>query len=411
MSGMSALSGALNYLPAWLSDGPEAVALDTLLCGWVKASGWQTAGLVLPTADGMACVLATANTADRSAVPPAELSEVQKSQKAGATTVVWQRPATSGRLYTAITPTGRPSGVVWAERAAAEPWTEPDRAAFRLAARLIERSPALTELTGPVIDPQRVSQRLADAATMCGRMAHDFDNVLTGIIGFTELTTPLLVPGSQPARYLGEIGKVGQRGVLFTQQLHQLSRSGQARPQPGAIPAAVAREEARVRATCPYGVTVQSSVPANLALVAMDTTPLGQVIGHLLDNAVQACLTGGRVTITARGCDLTATDARGFLGAVAPGPHVEVVIQDTGVGVKSDIRPRLFLEPFVTTKAGRRGLGLTIVYRTLAAHKGGIRLETGDPGTLARCVVPVTATRPAIASSSQLTPALGAEHR
>ena len=408
MTAVAGLSGGLSYLPTWLGDAPDAGGLDTVLSGWVRANGWLSAGLILPTTEGCACVLAMPSVTDRAAVLPAELGEVVKSQKAGAATVVWQRPGTSGRMYTSMTPAGRPSGQVWAERSANDPWTDADRAALRLAARLIERSPLLTELTGPVADSQRLQQRLSDAAVMCGRMAHDFDNVLTGIIGFTELTLPLVPPGSLSAKYLGEIAKVGQRGVGFTQQLHQLARSGHARPQPASLSAVVAKEEARLRTT-PNGAVVVSNVPANLALVAADGGPLGAVVGHLLDNAVQASPAGGRVTVSARGCELTASDARGYLGAVAPGPHVEVTVEDAGLGVRPELRPKLFHEPFVTTKAGRRGLGLAIVYRTLAAHKGGIRLDAGDPGTAARFVLPVAAARPPV--HPQPSPALGADRR
>lgn len=409
MSVVTGLSGGLAFLPSWLGEPGEPMSLDGLLRGWVRANGWLSAGLVMPADAGLASVLATPQSVERSSVPPPELGEVAKSHKAGCPTVVWQRPGTSGRLYAAVCPAGRPVGQVWAERTAAEPWGELDRAAFRMAARLIERSPALAEVTGPIADPQRLAQRLADASVVCGRMAHDFDNILTGIIGFAELTAPLLTPGSQPAKYVGEIGKVGQRGVTFTQQLHQLSRSGQARPQPGSLAAAVAKEEGRLRVAGTNGVQVAADVPANLALVAMDTVPLGLVLGHLLDNAVQSSPAGGRVAVTARGCELTAADARGFLGAVGPGPHVEVAVRDAGPGVKPEMRPRLFHEPFVTTKAGRRGLGLAVVYRTLAAHKGGVRLEALDQGTAARFVIPVAAARPAVAHTLNTPTALGAD--
>ena len=94
----------------------------------------------------------------------------------------------------------------------------------------------MAAVVGPVIDPERLSQRLADAAVIAGRMAHDFDNILTGIIGFSDLA-----PADASARIAGgrtsspRSRKVGQRGILFTQQLHQLSRSGQAQAEPRAV--------------------------------------------------------------------------------------------------------------------------------------------------------------------------------
>ena len=80
-------------------------------------------------------------------------------------------------------------------------------------------------------------------------MAHDFDNILTGIIGFSDLTLPLLPAGLAGRRSSSPRSrKVGQRGIQFTQQLHQLSRSGQVKPNPASVAAAVAKEEARLQA-------------------------------------------------------------------------------------------------------------------------------------------------------------------
>jgi signal transduction histidine kinase len=389
----------LAFLPNWLNEARDAVALDALLSGWVRTSGWRSAGLVWP-ADGnsVVTVLARPEATEKLATPPAELSEVLRPLRSGNGTVVWQLPGSSGRLYCLFTPSGRPSGVLWAERGASEPWTEADRNYLRLSARLIERSPALAAQFGPTIDPERLHQRLADASIIAGRMAHDFDNVLTGIIGFADLSVPLVPAGSLPAKYIGEISKVGQRGIQFTQQLHQLSRSGQGKPHPGSVTQAVAKEELRLRPNLPANVQVYNAVPANLAAVAMDAGPLGVVLGHLIENAADAMPAGGRVTVSARAVELTSADARGFLGQVGPGPHVEVTVQDTGPGIKPEVRARLFAEPFYTTKVRRRGLGLAIVYRTLSAHRGGVRIEPVPPpdsGTLARVVIP-PAARPAV---------------
>ena len=102
-------------------------------------------------------------------------------------------------------PVGRPLGLVWADKQAGQPWTDAERAYLSLTAKTMERSPAVAAAIGPVIDPERLSQRLSDAALIAGRMAHDFDNILTGIIGFADLTATLLGPGSQAAGFVGEV--------------------------------------------------------------------------------------------------------------------------------------------------------------------------------------------------------------
>ncbi len=411
MSTPGGLSAGLAFLPSWLNDARDALALDALLSGWVRTSGWRSAGLVWP-ADGNhgLALLARPDGVER-LTPPPELGEVVKGLRAGSGTVVWQVPGTAGRLYALLTPPGRPTGAVWADRGPGDPWTEADRNYLRLSARLIERSPALASQTGPMVDPDRLQQRLSDAAVIAGRMAHDFDNILTGIIGFADLSGPLVPQGSQAAKFVAEIGKVGQRGIQFTQQLHQLSRSGQSKPQPGSVAGAVAKEEARLRPVAAPGVQILSALPANLNAVAMENGPLAVVLGHLLENAAEATPAGGRIVVSARLVELTAADAKGYLGQVGPGPHVEVTVQDSGPGIRPEVRAKLFAEPFYTTKVRHRGLGLAIVYRTLFAHRGGIRLDPVPPpetGTVARVVFPPAAARPAVAPTVVAsTPVIG----
>ncbi len=401
MSALGGFSAGLAYLPNWLNESRDAVALEALLSGWVRSSGWSSAGLVWPADSANAKILLVRpDGVEKGTITPPELPDVLKSLKSGTTTLVWQVPGTSGRLYTLLSPSGRPSAVVWIERNTPEPWADVDRNYLRLAAKLIERSPALTALTGAAIEPERLNQRLADASLIAGRMAHDFDNILTGIIGFADLSVPLLPPGSQQARFVTEIGKVGHRGIHFTQQLHQLSRSGQSKPHTASVLAALTKEEIRLRPGMQAGMQVVCNLPTALNSVAIESGSLGVIIGHLLENATDATPAGGRVVVSGRLLELSPTDARTYLGQVSQGPHVEITVQDTGSGIKPDIRARLFVEPFYTTKVRRRGLGLAVVYRTLCAHRGGIRIEPAsptEPGTTVRVVLPPAAARPAFA--------------
>ncbi len=394
------LTTGLAFLPSWLGDTRDASALDALLSGWVRSSGWRSAGLVWPVDSSPSFIVqARPDGVERLTNPPAELGEVLKTLRGGAGTVVWQVPNGAGRLYSLLTPPGRPTGVVWADRGPGEPWNEIDRNYLRLSARMIERSPALAAHVGPLIDPERLQHRLADASVIAGRMAHDFDNILTGIIGFADLSAPQLPAGSQVQKFVSEIGKVGQRGIQFTQQLHQLSRSGHGKPLPGSVAATVGKEEARLRPAMAPGAQILAAIPANLGHVGMENGPLGVVLGHLLENAAEATPSGGRVVVSARLVELTPADARSYLGQVGAGPHVEVAVQDTGPGIRPEVRSKLFVEPFYTTKVRHRGLGLAIVYRTLYAHRGGVRLDPAPPpetGTVARVVIPPAAARPAV---------------
>lgn len=405
MSVPTGLPGGLAFLPTWLYGSRDPLAFDAALAAWCRASGWRSAGVVWPAAGPAVAVQVRDGVAEPAALPP-EAGEVLRTIQGGNPTVVWQRPASCGRLYAAFQPAGRPAGVVWAERGGADAWSDADRQYLLLSVALMERSPLLAGKVRPMIDSERLQQRLDDAAVIAGRMAHDFDNVLTGIIGFADLTVPLLPAGAQPTRFVQQIADVGKRGIVFTQQLHQLSRAGQQKPQPGVVAVVVGKEEARLRPQHPAGFQLTTDVPAALPPVAMEAGPLGTVLGHLIQNAIEAGGQPPRAAVSARVVELSAADAKNYLGAVRPGPHVEVRVHDGGGGIKPEVCARLFAEPFYTTKMRHRGLGLAVVYRTLYAHHGGIRLDppaAADVGTSVRVVLPPGAVRPPVAVASTIT--------
>lgn len=409
MSQPGTLAAALAYVPNWWQETSDPTGFDALLVGWAKACGWKAAGFAWPAESPT--VLKTAHPAGlgEPGPAPAELPEAARRIRAGEPTVMWVHPGTAGRVYAGVQMPGRPMGVLWAEKTAGQPWSENDRAYLVLTARALDRSPVVAAATGPVVDPDRLSQRLADASVIAGRMAHDFDNILTGIIGFADLTGPMLPVGSQPAAFVAEIGKVGQRGILFTQQLHQLSRGGQTKPTPGSVPAAVAKEETRLRQAMPAGIRLTKDLPPTLPAVAMEAGPLQTVLGHLMANAVEACPPNGLVSVSARTVELTEADAREYLGKVSVGGHLEVTVADAGAGIKPEVRRRLFADPFFTTKVRHRGLGLAVTYRILCAHRSGIQIHPAPApatGTTAQVVLPLAA-RPAAVTGTTTPPPQG----
>jgi signal transduction histidine kinase len=396
MSAPGTLSAALAFLPNWWQEAADAATFDALLNGWARACGWRTCGFAWAGEAGTV-TKTIQNGVAVDAPAPLEVPDALRRLKGGEATVQYSIPNTAGRVFAAVHPSGRPAGVVWAEKHAGQPWTDAERSYLALAGKTVERAPSLSAVVGPVIDPERLNQRLSDAALIAGRMAHDFDNLLQGIIGFSDLTLPMLQPGSQAANFVAEIGKVGQRGITFTQQLHHLSRSGQIKPNPGSVALAVTKEEARLKPITPLGVRFEKDFPNTLPAVAIEAGPLQIVMGHLLENAVEACPQGGVVRIAARSVELTDADARGYLGRLAVGGHLQITVSDTGPGIKPEVRRRLFVEPFFTTKVRHRGLGLAIAYRVLCSHRGGILLEpvpAPGTGTQVRVVLPLATARP-----------------
>ena len=410
MSSPGTLSAALAFLPNWWQETTDLAAFDDLLTGWARACGWRACGFVWTGENGTVVKTVQAG-AHIDAPAPLEVPDALRRLKSGEATTLYSIPNTAGRVFAAVHPSGRPVGVLWAEKHAGQPWVDAERSYLSLTAKTIERAPAVAAVVGPVIDPDRLYQRLGDTAIIAGRMAHDFDNLLQGIIGFSDLTLPLVAPGSQAASFVAEIGKVGQRGITFTQQLHHLSRSGQVKPNPASVPLAVTKEETRLKATAPPGVRVEKDFAPGLPSVAVEAGPLQIVLGHLLENAVEACPQGGVVRVTARPVEVSDADARAYLGRVGVGGHLQITVSDTGPGIKPEVRRRLFVEPFYTTKVRHRGLGLATAYRVLCAHRGGIQIEpvpSPGTGTQVRVVLPLAAARPpAVANGSVAATAVG----
>src|ERR1700722_14350235 len=197
MSNSGTLSAALAFVPNWWQETTDAGAFDKLMRGWAHACGWRACGFVWP-GDNSPVVVKTvqAGALVESSSPP-EVPDAVRRIRGGEETVMYSVPGTTGGLFAGVQPTGRPLGILWAERVAGQPWNEADRAYLALAGKTVERSPALATVVGPILDPDKLYTRLGDAAVIAGQMAHDFDNILTGIIGFSDLTLPMLSAGSQ----------------------------------------------------------------------------------------------------------------------------------------------------------------------------------------------------------------------
>lgn len=287
----------------------------------------------------------------------------------------------------------RSNGLLWARPSDEAGWLEEDRTALVLAAQCLSKHAAVIDRIGTA-DQARIAQRMHDAAQVSGKIAHDFDNIFTGVVGFAEMATSI-VDGSSPLRtYLKEILSAGSRGIQFTQQLHQLSRSGIARPLPAVIGPVLANEETRIRKT--PGVRIQTGIASDLPAVAVDASNLQVIFAHLLDNAAEAMPAGGSIRIAAELIELAESEARDLLGNASAGPFVGMTISDEGPGVKEEHRKRLFVEPFFTTKVRHRGLGLSVIYRIVHAHRGGVRYEAPPGGgSIVHLFLPLAAARAA----------------
>jgi len=233
---------------------------------------------------------------------------------------------------------------------------------------------------------REMQSRLAEAqkAQLMGRLAggvaHIFNNVLTAVIGSSELAL-LSLPEDHPAREdMAQVKEAAERGARVSRQLIYLGRRERASDGPADV-AAVALDLLPVlREIAPANVTLETDLAPDLPQALIDAGDLRQVILHLGINAVEAMAGGGKACLEA--CAVVApAEALMVEPALADRPTVRVRVSDSGPGLTSEAQEHLF-EPFFTTKgsAGGRGLGLSVV-RSIVRNCHGVVLAHSEAGS------------------------------
>ncbi len=285
--------------------------------------------------------------------------------------------------------------LLWIEDASRGDWTQAEKGALVLIAQLLIRRLTSGEEKRRFekqLDRNVRQQHLEQAATLARRLAHEYGNVLTGILGFSELA--LAHPQSasaQLSRFINEIYGSAKAGAYLTHQLQLFSRRQATSNRKGSLSPVLAEEEGRFRSAAGTTLTWRSSIPADLPFVAIDQDPLREVISAVIDNAREAVAGHGTVEVSARRVELSAADCLDHFGSLRPGSHVEVSVADSGPGLSAEAQRQLFIDPFFTGKPRRRGFGLAISYGVISAYHGGLSLGTAPlGGVLARLLIPVT---------------------
>jgi two-component system, cell cycle sensor histidine kinase and response regulator CckA len=225
------------------------------------------------------------------------------------------------------------------------------------------------------------AQRMEALGTLAGGIAHNFNNLLMGIMGNTSLL--LLETESESPNYekLKKIEKLIDSGALLTKQLLGYVREGHYEIKTIHMNRVV-KELSDIFAMTKKNITVHQELNEKLYAVKADQGQIEQVLWNLYVNAADAMPTGGELFLrTKNGTDEEMT---GRPYDVKPGNYVLVTVRDTGVGMDEKTMDHIF-EPFFTTKGLSKGtgLGLSSVYGMVKAHGGYIEVEskTGEGTT------------------------------
>ncbi|HEY7492641.1 MAG TPA: ATP-binding protein, partial [Candidatus Tectomicrobia bacterium] len=253
----------------------------------------------------------------------------------------------------------------------------------RVQERTAELATTLEQLQAEMVERQRLAEELRQGQKMeavgrlAGGVAHDFNNILAAIIGYTELAT-LNMPASSPAWHqLQEVLRACQRAKALVQQILTFSRRTEQAHTPVQLSPLVKEALALLRASLPSTIEIRQHIAPNVGAVLADPNQLHQVIINLCANAEYAMRQAGGV-LEVR---LEAVDVDAILAAQHPtlclGPHVRLTVRDTGQGMPPEVVQCIY-DPFFTTKAAGEGtgIGLSVVHGIVVNHGGTITVES-----------------------------------
>jgi len=224
------------------------------------------------------------------------------------------------------------------------------------------------------------AQKMEAVGRLAGGVAHDFNNMLAVISGFTELILAKTDAGDPRHSQLLEVWKAGERAQTLTRQLLLFSRKNVPRTQVLDLNHAVREMEGMLRRLIGEDILLSTLFSSGPLWVRADAGHLEQILMNLAVNARDAMPDGGNLFLETGTVVLDPERVeRGVMGA-PPGEYVMLGVTDTGVGMGPDELPHVF-EPFFTTKSPGTGtgLGLATVYG-IVEQAGGDLVVTSAPG-------------------------------
>jgi signal transduction histidine kinase/CheY-like chemotaxis protein len=219
------------------------------------------------------------------------------------------------------------------------------------------------------------AQRLEAMGRLAGGVAHDLNNLLTPIMGYTDLAMYKSAGDSEVVELLREVKAATMNAKDMVAHLLAVGCRQRLNPATFAMDDFLREQEPRLRALLRNGINLRIEAVPGIPVVA-DRTQMIEVLTNLVINARDAVSQTGDIIIRLTACQMSPTRAI-ELGIEQGGPFAVLSVEDNGTGMDEATRARLF-EPFFTTKplGQGSGLGLATVYGIVRQHQGGIQVES-----------------------------------
>ena len=221
------------------------------------------------------------------------------------------------------------------------------------------------------------SQKHESIGTLAGGIAHEFNNVLSIIIGNNELVMDELPEWSPAKENTEEIRIAGLRARDMVKQLLLFSRRTDAKKKPVQIGSVVKESLQLIRTSTPANIHINQHIAGDIAPIFGNTTQINQLLINLCVNAVDAMITTGGVITIGLNNETIHEDFSNSQVSLSPGRYVKLMVSDTGHGMDKHTLDRIF-EPYFTTKAVGKGtgIGLAVVHGIVGKHNGIIYAES-----------------------------------
>ena len=223
------------------------------------------------------------------------------------------------------------------------------------------------------------SQKMETVGKLAGGIAHEFNSILTAIIGQSELLLGDLPPENPLVKSAAEIRKAAERAAVLTRQLLAYGRKQILEPEILDLNTVVTGMDNVLLHLMGRGVEVRFNPAAGLKTVKADVGQIEQVIVNISMNAAEAMPNGGKLTLETANVTLDAGYTSSFPDLKA-GEYVMLAIGDTGAGMSEEVKSRVF-EPFFTTKGIGKGTGLGLATcHGIIKQSGGHIAVYSEPG-------------------------------
>jgi two-component system, cell cycle sensor histidine kinase and response regulator CckA len=239
------------------------------------------------------------------------------------------------------------------------------------------------------------SQKMESIGNLAGGIAHGFNNLLGGILGYATFAKRKLSNRDKIYQSIEAIERSAQRAAELTKQLLGFARRGKYQVRPIDCNALIGEIALILQRTIDPRIAIEVDPDPLLSLIEGDEAQIQQALMNICLNARDALPKGGSLKIASRNQRMIPDQAFRQRG-MKEGSYIRLTISDTGTGMSPEVRERIF-EPFFTTKAKGQGtgLGLSMVYGIIQNHGGMIEVQS-QPGRGSTFAVFL----PAIASAS-----------